>query len=272
MAEGSGVAGCSVLLTGATSGIGRVTAEALARAGARLIVHGRDRDKVARLVEGLSRAGGDVRSLIADLASLADTARLARDAPDDLEVLINNAGVGFGRDQRSREESRDGFELRFAVNYLAPLLLTEELLARDLPRRAVINVASVGQEPLDFDDLMSVRGYDGVRAYRRSKLALVMMTFDLADEQKHLQVHALHPGTLLDTTMVRESGIQPLGPATRGAEAVLAVLATALAGGESGRYFDEKEPARAKAQAYDAGARRRLRAAAQAIVAPFRRA
>jgi NAD(P)-dependent dehydrogenase (short-subunit alcohol dehydrogenase family) len=259
-------------LTGATSGIGRVTAEALARAGARLIVHGRDRDKVASLVEDLSHSRGDVRSLSADLASLADTARLAREVPDDLDVLINNAGVGFGRERKVREESRDGFELRFAVNYLAPFLLTEELLARGLPRRAVINVASVGQEPLDFDDLMSARGYDGVRAYRRSKLALVMMTFDLAERHPELQVYALHPGTLLDTTMVRESGIQSLGPVSRGAETVLVVLETALAGGESGRYFDEEEPARANAQAYDAGVRQRLREAALAIVTPFRKA
>jgi NAD(P)-dependent dehydrogenase (short-subunit alcohol dehydrogenase family) len=185
----------------------------------------------------------------------------------DLDVLINNAGVGFGRGRRLRERSRDGFELRFAVNYLAPFLLSTTLLEAALPRRAVINVASIGQEALDFDDLMFERGYEGVRAYRRSKLALVMLTFDLARDHLDRQIHALHPGTLLDTGMVRESGIAPQGPASRSAESILAVLDLALGGGASGRYFDEGQPARADPQAYDTAARSRLRQATLAFLA-----
>jgi len=264
--------GLSVLVTGATGGIGRLLAEALARGGARPLVHGRDARKVEDLVEVLRRQGDSARGFVADLASLEETARLAREVAReaaDLDVLINNAGVGFGRDAHLREQSRDGLELRFAVNYLAPFLLTETLLARSLPRRAVINVASIGQEALDLDDLQLAHGYDGVRAYRRSKLALIMLTFDLAASRPGLQVHALHPGTFLDTGMVREARLQPLGPASRGVDSILAVLEAALAGGASGRYFDEAQPTQAKPQAYDPTARRRLREASLSLVSRF---
>jgi len=263
----------SILLTGATGGIGRATAAALAAKGATLLLHGRDERRLREMASELAPAGPPVRTLVADLSSLAEVARLAREAAEaapDLDVLINNAGVGFGRDSTRREVSRDGFELRFAVNYLAAFLLSEELLGRGLPRRAIINVASAGQETLDFSDLMTERGYGGVRAYGRSKLAMIMMSVDCAALHPGLQVQALHPGTYLDSGMVRDAGIRPLGPVTRGAESIIAVLEEALGGGKSGRYFNESSPARALAQAYDERARARLRETSLALVAPFR--
>ena len=230
-----------------------------------------------RLTAELSAAGAKARGFVADLSSLAETARLARqviESAGTLDVLINNAGVGFGRDGRKRETSRDGYELRFAVNYLAAFLLTEELLANGLPRRAVINVASAGQDTLDFGDLMCGNGYSGVQAYCRSKLAMIMMTIDCAALYPDVQFQALHPGTYLDSHMVREAGIQPLGPVSQGAESILAVLDSALGGAkadeESGRYFDRSRPTRALAQAYQPEARRKLREASLALVAPFR--
>jgi NAD(P)-dependent dehydrogenase (short-subunit alcohol dehydrogenase family) len=263
----------TVFLTGATGGIGRATASALAARGAVLLLHGRDEKRLVELASELSSTGARPLTFVADLSSLAETVRLAREvskAAPRLDVLINNAGVGFGKDSTKRERSRDGFELRFAVNYLAAFLLSEELLSRGLPRRAVINVASAGQETLDFSDLMTERGYGGVRAYARSKLAMIMMSFDLAALNPRLQVQSLHPGTYLDSGMVRDAGIRPLGPVSRGAESILAVLQGALGGGPSGRYFNEASPARALAQAYDTGARARLREATLALVAPFR--
>jgi NAD(P)-dependent dehydrogenase (short-subunit alcohol dehydrogenase family) len=268
--------GKSVLITGATSGIGYLAAGALMRAGATVFLHGRDAARLATCAERLAHDAADPSwadrsppgtiggQLVADLASLADTATLAatvaREAPM-LDVLVNNAGVGFGSDRRLRELSRDGHELRLAVNYLAPVLLTELLLAQGLPRRAVVNVASIGQEPLDFEDLESERDYDGTRAYRRSKLALIMWSFDLAARHPERSVLALHPGTLLDTQMVRDSGVTPRGPASRGAEVILGVVEQALYGARSGEYFDELSPARAKPPAYDEGARAELRVA-----------
>jgi NAD(P)-dependent dehydrogenase (short-subunit alcohol dehydrogenase family) len=255
--------GTSILITGATAGIGYLAAEAMARAGATLIIHGRDGAKVERCVRALSSGDRAVRGVVADLASLEQTRQLAeqiaREEPS-LDVLINNAGIGIGRPGAGRELSPDGHELRFVVNYLAPFLLTERLLAAGLPRRAVLNVASIGQEALDFDDLTSERDYTGIRAYRRSKLALVMWTFDLAERYPQLAVHSLHPGTLLDTNMVNESGIPSRGPASRGADSIMTVLEHALGGGESGLYFDERTPAHANPQAYDRLARERLHA------------
>jgi len=222
-------------------------------------------------VDALRARGGRADGLVADLASLAEAARLAGDAAaraPRLDVVIHDAGVGFGADPTRREVSRDGHELRLAVNHLAPALVTAELGARGLPRRAIVYVASAGQEPLDFDDLQSERDYHGVRAYRRSKLAMIMASFDVADARPDLGVAALHPGTFLDTTMVREAGIAPLGTAADGARAVVAVLAAALAGGRG--YFDQDRPARAHPQAYDPVARARLREATGALIAPFR--
>jgi len=267
------IRGKSILLTGATSGIGLATARSLAGSGARLLVHGRDREKLDRVIAELAALGATVNGFVADLSSLEETAALARavaSSEGHLDVLINNAGVGFGRDGKKRELSRDGHELRLAVNYLAPFLLTGDLLARGLPRLAVINVASAGQETLDFDDLMSQRAYTGVRAYCRSKLALIMLSFDLAALHPALQVHALHPGTYLDSQMVRDAGIAPLGPVSRGAESILQVLTMALGGGVSGRYFDRARPARALAQAYDTADRSRLREISLKLVAPWR--
>ena len=266
------VAGKSVLVTGATAGIGQLTARALIRAGASVILHGRDAARLADSADALAREGTVLDCFVADLASLAGTAalaaRVARQEPA-LDVLVNNAGVGFGADRRLRETSLDGHELRFAVNYLAPFLLTEQLLARGLPRRAVINVASIGQEALDFADLESAVDYEGTRAYRRSKLALIMWSFDLAARHPERVVHALHPGTLLDTQMVRVAGVAPRGPASRGAEVILRVVERALQSAESGLYFDELTPAQAKPQAYDLNARRELRAATLERLHPF---
>ena len=162
--------GKNILVTGSTDGIGLLAAESLVRAGAVVWVHGRDAEKVERSAQTLSRFGARARGFVADLASLEQTSGLARkvaaDVPE-LDVLVNNAAVGFGSDRQRRELSHDGFELRFAVNYLAPFLLTELLLEQWLPSRAVINVSSIGQEPLDFSDLMGgarLRGRTGVPA------------------------------------------------------------------------------------------------------------
>jgi len=262
-----------VFLTGATGGIGRATALGLAAQGAVLFLHGRDERRLQALVGELSAQGAQVRGFQADLSSLSETVRVAREvarAAPRLDVLVNNAGVGFGRDSTRREVSRDGYELRFAVNYLAAFLVSEELLGMGLPRRCIINVASAGQETVDFSDLMTERGYGGVRAYQRSKLAMIMMSIDCASLHPGVQVQSLHPGTYLDSGMVREAGIQPLGPVSRGAESILGVLEEALGGGQSGRYFNQRNPTQALAQAYDTDARARLREASLALTARFR--
>lgn len=238
----------TALVTGATGGIGAIVAERLVRGGATVIAHGRTADHVAPLVARLG-----CRGAVADLASLAEVRRLAREV-GRVDLLINNAAVGFGRDQMQREVSADGFELRFAVNYLAPFVLTDALLDGV---QAIVHVASIGQRALDFEDLGFERDYDGIVAYRRSKLALVMHALDLAESQP-APINALHPGTFLDTGMVRESGITPLGTAAQGADAVMFVVEQTIAG-VTGEFFDQMTPAHADPLAYDLELRQRLR-------------
>jgi NAD(P)-dependent dehydrogenase (short-subunit alcohol dehydrogenase family) len=264
--------GRTALVTGATSGIGLHTVERLAGEGATVLVHGRSPARVDAQVAELRGRGARVEGLVADLASMAEVAGLARAAlalTGSLDVLINNAGIGFGRDRAQRELTADGFELRLAVNYLAPFVLTHELLARRAPLRAIVNVASIGQEPIDLGDLQLARSYDGVRAYRRSKLALIMLTFDLAEGYPAVASNALHPGTFLDTGMVRAAGIAPMGPASRGADTTVHALAAALERHVSGRYFDEERPAHADPQAYEPATRRALRERTLALLRPF---
>ncbi len=261
--------GLTILVTGATNGIGAQTAARLAAGGAHLLVHGRSPDRVAALVDRLCEGGGTADGLVADLASLAEVAELAGRVGAPLDALINNAGVGFGADRRARETSHDGFELRLAVNYLAPFVLTRGLLARGLPTRAVVNVASAGQQALDLNDLQSTRDYDGVRAYCRSKLALIMFTLDLAHEHPELTFNALHPGTYLDTGMVRDAGITPLGPVSQGVDSILHVLGAGLNERTTGAYFDQQRVARADRQAYDATVRHPLHVQTTELVRRF---
>jgi NAD(P)-dependent dehydrogenase (short-subunit alcohol dehydrogenase family) len=263
--------GLTIAITGATSGVGEALARQLITTDVRLLIHGRDARKLEALTGELDAAApGKVQALVADLSSLADVARLARELgrTTTLDVLVNNAGVGFGANRSLRETSRDGHELRFAVNYLAPFLLTELLTRAGLPKRAVVNVASAGQAPLDESDLESERDYDGVLAYRRSKLALILETFERARRDRERAYVALHPGTFLATKMVREANIPPQGSAEEGAAAVRAVIERALRG-ETGRYYDRERPARAESDAYAEALQNRLRDRTLGIVAPY---
>ncbi|GHE97636.1 3-oxoacyl-ACP reductase [Streptomyces spiralis] len=259
----------TVLITGATSGLGRYVAFELVRSGHVVLAHGRDPGRTERLVEEL-RAEGEAAGFVADLASLAQVRELGAEvaqAYPGLDVLVNNAGVGSGGPDSAREVSADGHELRLAVNYLAPVVLTRSLLPvlrRNAPAR-IVNVGSAGQEPLDFADPELTRGYSGVAAYCRSKFALAAHTFSLAEELAGtgVAVNVLHPATYMDTSMVRAAGIEPWNTVADGAPGVLD-LATRDLG--SGRYFDGTRPARAHEAAYDAGVRARLTAVTEQLL------
>ena len=181
--------GRTALVTGATDGVGRVVARELAKQGWRVLAHGRDRGRGEALVREIGKAGGSATFLAADLASLAEVRRLAdevRRQTDRLALLINNAGIGTAGNAPGRQTSADGHELRFAVNYLAGFLLTHlllPLLEAGRPAR-IVNVASAGQQAIDFSDVMLTRHYSGVAAYCQSKLAQILFTVDLADALK----------------------------------------------------------------------------------------
>jgi NAD(P)-dependent dehydrogenase (short-subunit alcohol dehydrogenase family) len=242
-----------VLITGATDGLGRGLARAAAAAGGIVLVHGRSQERVEATLAELPGA----RGYRADLSSLEEVRRLAgevRDAEPRLDVLVNNAGIGTGE----RELSRDGYELRFAVNYLAGFLLTHELLPlleASAPAR-IVNVSSAGQMPIDFDDVMLERDYSGVRAYCQSKLAQIMFTIDLAGrlDGKELTVNALHPATYMPTKIVSS----PISTLEEGVEATLRLVADPELDGVSGRYFSGLRVAAPDPQADDPQARRRL--------------
>jgi len=256
----------TVLVTGATDGLGRATAHELAGLGATVLVHGRSRERGEATVEEIVAATGNERVglHLADLASLAEVRGLADEVEREhsrLDVLVNNAGIISAR----RRESEDGFELTFAVNYLSHFVLTGRLL--ELVRRSapagIVNVSSIGQAPLDLDDLMLERGYDDFRAYAQSKLAQVMFTFELAERLRAegeggVTVNAVHPATLMDTKMVRESFGRARSTVAEGVEAVMRLAVGEEIAAVSGRYFDGVREAAPHPQAYDAAARRRL--------------
>ncbi len=258
------MAGQVVLVTGSTDGLGHEVALRIAALGAHVIVHGRNVERGQGVVAEIERDGrGSARFYRADLASLAEVRELAaavlRDY-DRLDILINNAGIGSAS-PNGREVSRDGHELRFAVNYLSGFLLTHLLMDRlvaSAPAR-IINVSSLAQTPIDFDDPMLEHGYTGGRAYAQSKLAQILFSFDLAEAlaDRNVFVGVLHPATYMNTTMVARAGVEPRTTVAEGAEAVMQlVTSTDLA---SGQFFNGLRPARANAQAYDAEAREKLR-------------
>jgi NAD(P)-dependent dehydrogenase (short-subunit alcohol dehydrogenase family) len=257
----------TVLITGSTDGVGRPVARRLADQGARVLIHGRDRHRGQQVVDQIQAVGrGSAVFLPADLSSLAEVRRLAdvvRHTCNRLDILINNAGIGSGGSTAMRETSQDGYELRFAVNYLAGFLLTRLLLplmTASKPAR-IVNVSSLGQHLIDFDDVMLTRGYTGGRAYAQSKLAQIMFTFDLARELDPATATAncLHPATYMATTMVRQSGATPISTVDEGAEAILNLISSEKLNGHSGEFYNGLRLSRANAQAYDVRARERLR-------------
>ena len=228
-----------ILVTGATDGLGRALAHELVARGHEVVVHGRSRERA----EAVAGEIGGAEVAVADFARLDDVRALR---VDGIDVLVNNAGIIAAE----RTLSEDGIELTFQVNHLAGFLLTLLML----PPRTV-NVASVGQRAPDFEDLMLERGYDGLRAYRQSKLAQIMFTLELAERRPDLVVNALHPASLMDTKMARETFGRTLTTVAEGVEATARVVELEDV---SGRYFDGLREARADPVAYDAEARRRL--------------
>jgi NAD(P)-dependent dehydrogenase (short-subunit alcohol dehydrogenase family) len=265
------------LVTGGTAGLGRAVAGALAEHGMHVLVHGRDAKRAAAVAEKIRESGGTAQPYLADLSSLEQTRELADRVSTDhgaIQLLVNNAGVGSGRPPyRKRQLSTDGHELRFAVNYLAPVLLTRSLAPtlRDGAPARIVNVGSAGQAPLDFTDLRMDSHYNGIQAYYRSKFALAAFTFDLADElaATAVTVNCLHPASLMNTHMVRQAMIPPMSTVRTGVNAVMNLAAEPTGGKVTGRYFDGKQQARAHEGTYDEAIRSRLHTVTTQLLAPF---
>lgn len=246
----------SILITGATDGLGRQLALELAQRGATVLVHGRSQDRIDATIAEIGQTARPERLLpyLADLSSLQAVRGLAADARagiDRLDALVNNAGLGA----KERTLTADGYELTFAVNYLAPFLLTRlllPLLRQSTPAR-VVNVASVGQAPVNFDDVMLEDGYNTMRAYHQSKLAMISFTYELArrldaEGQRGLTVNALHPATLMPTKLVWESFGRTVDSLQQGVDATLRLVTDPELDEISGAYFDGQTGARADPQ------------------------
>jgi NAD(P)-dependent dehydrogenase (short-subunit alcohol dehydrogenase family) len=258
----------TALVTGATDGLGRGVARRLAADGAGLHIHGRDPARLATTAKQIRTETGNerVQTHLADLSSLEEVRALADDVQAStarLHLLINNAGIGTGKpDLPTRQESQEGYELRFAVNYLAGFLLTVKLLPllrHSAPARVVF-VASGGQAPLDFDDVMLERRYDGSRAYSQSKLAQISLANELATRVPADEVtfNSLHPATYMPTKIVLEQAGRSIDSLETGIEATVRLATDPELDGVSGRFFDRREESAAQPQAYDEVARRRL--------------
>jgi NAD(P)-dependent dehydrogenase (short-subunit alcohol dehydrogenase family) len=255
----------TVVLTGATRGIGRAAAVELARRGAELAVVGRDTGRVRATADEARSAGGDapVHEHVADLTRMDDVRRLAAEllaTYPRIDVLANNAGAMF----TSRQVTPDGFEQTFALNHLAPFLLTNLLLERLTDSHArVVTTASDAHKGavLDLDDLQSERGrFRPGRAYSRSKLCNVLFTRELQRRNPAIAANCLHPGVIRtgfaknNGTLAR-IGATLAGPFLRSPETgarPLVWLALDPAARElRGQYVDRKRPAEPTAQAKD---------------------
>jgi NAD(P)-dependent dehydrogenase (short-subunit alcohol dehydrogenase family) len=280
------MAGKTVLVTGGTSGIGRATAQGLSLLGARVAIAGRDDRRTHDVARDISSASGaPVQAFVADLSSQGQVRRLAEEvlhALPRIDVLVNNAGGYWS----TRHLTVDGYEHTFALNHLAPFLLTHLLLDRMRagPGARVVNVASGAQAAgrIDFDDLQGARSYSGSRAYNQSKLASVLFTYELARRLGGTAVtaNALHPGVVSTAFGGEDPGraqrlLVPLmrpfmkSPARGAATSVHCACAPEL-DRVSGAYFVDSRIRRSSKRSYDEPTAARLwQVSADLVGLPF---
>jgi retinol dehydrogenase 14 len=273
MGTTTSMSGRTVLITGGTGGIGRAAAIALATMGARVGITGRDQSRAEKAAAVIARDSGNpaIDVFVADMSSQAEVRRLAAEVLaryPRLDVLLNNVG-GFWA---HRHVTADGLEHTFALNHLAPFLLTSLLLERlraSAPAR-VVTVSSGAQSMgrIDFDDLMGERKYSGQQAYNQSKLANVMFTYELARRLEGTGVTAtvLHPGLTSTAFSAEDPALGPLvallrpfmkSPA-RGAETSVYLASSPAVEGVTGQYFADRKANRSHKSSYDAATTARL--------------
>jgi len=269
------LSGKRALVTGSTSGIGRETALSLARLGADVIVHGRDTDAGAAVVEELRALGSDAQFVRADFADVDAVQQLAdtvQTETDELDVLVNNAG-GMFREGRLTDL---GVEYTFHVNHLAPFLLTTELLDHVADGGRIVTTGSLAHRGirLDLDEVTDVERHTGWRAYQRSKLANVQFALALARRLdaagREVTSNTLHPGAIpgsgfsrflpspIPETMSLLDGLPLVTSVEDGAAGLVYLAAADEVEGVSGRYFSKRQPRKPSREARNRDAQRRL--------------
>lgn len=264
-----------VLITGATDGLGKAVALRLASQGAQVILHGRNWQKLREVAAQVRDAsnGASIRCYRADLSEIAQTWAMADEVlqhESRLDVLVNNAGVGI---EHARTTTPDGLELVFQVNYLATYMLSVALtpLLRRSTLPSIVNVSSVSQQPLDFDDPQFEHNWDPIESYARSKWAQV--TFSLwwahARAAGGIAVNALHPGSLMPTKLV--VGRFPVQDSLDvGVDSVVRLVVDTQIGRSTGAYFDKSIIAEPLASARDVATQVRLAALSRELCGSFR--
>jgi NAD(P)-dependent dehydrogenase (short-subunit alcohol dehydrogenase family) len=276
-----GMGGKVVLITGGTSGIGKAAATALAGMGAEVVVTGRSRERGEAAVEEIRRSSGNgnVSLALADLTVQAEVRKLAEEfrlSHDRLDVLVNNAGAVFSR----RGETADGIERTFALNHLAPFLLTNlllEVLKESAPSR-VITVSSEARRraQIDFDDLQSERRYRGFQVYGKSKLANILFTYELAErlEGTGVSANCVHPGPVSTNFGKNNGGLmvlvfRALKPFMRspeqGADTLIYLASSPEVEGVSGRYYADRKVISSHEEPHDVSAQKRLWEASEVL-------
>jgi NAD(P)-dependent dehydrogenase (short-subunit alcohol dehydrogenase family) len=266
----------TILITGATDGLGSAVARVLAEQGAHLILHGRNAEKLEQVTKTLRSEipNSSFETELADFESLRQVDQMATrilEKHQGLQVLVNNAGIGAGFANRQRAVTRDGLEARFAVNYLAGYHLTKRLipLLKTAAPARVVNIASLAQHPIDFANLQLEQEFDSLRAYGQSKLAQIMHAFDLAAELEHsgVTVNALHPSSLMPTNMVLEGWTRTIDTLEAGVTATVRLATGADVAGITGQFFNKLVVREPDQQAFDSSVRTQLREVSDRLIA-----
>jgi NAD(P)-dependent dehydrogenase (short-subunit alcohol dehydrogenase family) len=253
----------TILITGSTDGIGRQTALDLAQTGAAILLHGRDPTRGERVLHAIRKVTGNdrIEIFIADLASLNQVRSLAEKVHQkhkSLDVLINNAGVY----ETTRKISQDGFERTFAVNHLAPFLLTHlllDLLKRGAPSR-IINVSSMAHaSSIDFENLQGEKHYGGYDAYALSKLCNMLFTYQLARrlEGTGVTANCLHPG-VISTKLLKAGWGVGGSPVAEGSKNSVYLATAPELDGVSGKYFMNRKQTKSSGISYDQKTQKKL--------------
>ncbi|MFJ8623383.1 SDR family NAD(P)-dependent oxidoreductase [Kitasatospora sp. NPDC093550] len=249
----------TAVVTGATSGLGREIALDLARRGWSLVLPVRTAERAQDVVAAARRLGAPAPLVVeCDLSDHTAVRQMCLTVAGErrLDLVVNNAAVGGGVDPTSRETNTAGVELRMAVNAVTPHLIARELSGALTPAGRIVQVGSMGQLPLDLDDLNHERDYDGIRAYCRSKVALVMSAIELARDG--VPVNVVHPAREMPTRMVSEGGFPVASTLDDGTLAVLRVALDSELAGVRGAYFHRFDRAEPHEQTADTHARARV--------------
>ncbi|MFX1500006.1 MAG: SDR family oxidoreductase [Promethearchaeota archaeon] len=252
-----------ILITGSTDGIGYQSAIELVKSGYHIIVHGRNQEKAELTLNQIEKVTNknNLSAIFADLGSFNQIKEMVNDINDRynrLDVLINNAGVY----RPERNVTQEGLEETFAINYVAPFLLTNLLinkLKKGIPSR-IVNVASrIQSNHFDFDDLLMERGYTGMKAYARSKTALILFTYFLSEKMKNtgITINSLHPGWI-NTKLSRSGNGSGGAPLLEGAKTLIYAATAPELENISGRYFKNNHPTPSKDITYNKDIQKKL--------------